>query len=148
MTTWRVTSCTVADAAPLAYNNMSAFWEDPNWVIAWPKGIELDYLIEQSTKRQPRNLLRDRESIRHQKAVDPATGKLVGYARWILPDGKGGEKVWEEALVPDVSPVEKEKFEQEAKSAWWGAGEAAPDMDDLNQVVIKRILSEKPYISK
>lgn len=148
MTTWAITNCTVDDGASLAYNNMSAFFEDPTWVVAWPKGTKLDFLIEQSAKRQPRNLLRDRENTRHQKAIDPATGQVVGYARWILPNGKGGEKMWEEALVPDVSPVERERFEEEAKSAKWPAGASAEDMDDYNQVVIKRFLSEKPYISK
>lgn len=65
MTTWKIEPCFVGDAAALARNNMAAFWEDPNWVILWPKDMTQEFIIEQSAKRQPRNLLRDREKVRH-----------------------------------------------------------------------------------
>ena len=140
------------DGAALAYNNMSAFWEDPNWRFGWSKDITLDFLIEQSTKRQPRNLLRQREKTRHLKAVHPVTGELVGYARWILPDGKitkeDGELEWKEALVPDVGGEERKRIEEVAESAWWDAGTGMQNSDDLNVVVINRILGESPKISE
>lgn len=152
MTTWKIEHCTVDDAAALAYNNMSAFWEDPNWKNGWSKDITLEYLIEQSAKRQPRNLLRNREKTRHQKAVDPTTGAVVGYARWILPDdhlvGKNGGIGWIEAQVPDVSDAERKRFDELAESAWWDAGGSMSGSDDLNTVVINRLLAESPKISK
>ncbi|KAE8140682.1 hypothetical protein BDV38DRAFT_279659 [Aspergillus pseudotamarii] len=53
MASWKIEPCSVADAPALAYNDMSAFWEDPTWIL----------------------------EVRHQNAVDPLTGELVGYAR-------------------------------------------------------------------
>ncbi len=151
MTSWKIEHCTVADGAALGYNNMCAFWEDLNWRFGWPKDTTLDFLIEQSSKRQPRNLLRDREKTRHLKAVDPVTGELVGYARWILPEGRlttqDGEPEWKEGYVPDVGAEEKKKIEEVAESAWWEAGKGMQGSDDLNVVVIKRILGESPKIS-
>lgn len=88
MTYWIVTSCAVSDGADLARNNMSAFWEDPTWKLLWPKFMAKEFIIEQCSKRVPRNLLQERSTLRHQKAVDPETGALMGYARWVLPQGR------------------------------------------------------------
>ncbi|KAE8142358.1 hypothetical protein BDV38DRAFT_278523 [Aspergillus pseudotamarii] len=129
---------------------MAAFWEDPNWVILWPKDMKREFIIEQSAKRQPRNLLRDREKVRHQKAVDPVTGAVVGYARWILPSGhyttEDGSPAWAEAQVPDVSEGEKKRYQELAESAWWNPREDMDSLDDKNHVVMDRILAEKPFI--
>ncbi|KAI1454800.1 acyl-CoA N-acyltransferase [Annulohypoxylon moriforme] len=149
MTTWKIEGCTVADAAALAHNNMSAFWEDPTWILLWPKEITRDFLIKQGEKRYPRLLLREREVTRHQKAVDPATGALVGYARWILPAGRstgGGGPEWASAQVPDVGDDEKIQYEELAESAWWNGRKEMRHIDDKNDVVMDRILSEKSYI--
>lgn len=111
MVAWEIRGCTVADAAALARNNISAFWDDPTWIQLWPEQVAQEFLIEQSTKRYPRNLLRDRATTRHQKTVNPVTGALVGYARWILPEGhsaaENGEPAWPEAQVPAVSGEEE-----------------------------------------
>jgi hypothetical protein len=154
MTTRKVAPCTAADAAALAHNNMSAFWEDPIWILLWPKHIKLSYLIEQCAKCYPRNLLRDREKTRHQKVVDPVTGEVIGYARWILPDelvkGKEGE-ICAEGVVEDVSEEKRKNFEELAASAWWDRGAhnlKIGDTDDVNVAVRNRIVAEKPYISK
>ncbi|CRG89003.1 hypothetical protein PISL3812_06038 [Talaromyces islandicus] len=148
---WKIEKCTVADAAALASNNMPAFWEDPTWRIIWPDDIKLEFLVEQSIKRQPRNLLRSRETHRHQKAVDPVTGAIVGYARWILPpshvtakDNLGPE--WVEAQVPSVSEEQTAHFEELANSAWWNTKSGMDDMDDKNYVVMNRIMTQKPYM--
>ncbi|KAH8694012.1 hypothetical protein BGW36DRAFT_361834 [Talaromyces proteolyticus] len=130
---------------------MAAFWEDPTWIILWPKDITLDFLIEQSAKRQARNLLQSRQDRRHQKAVDPVTNAVVGYARWILPSGhvtteEGGPE-WVEAQVPDVSEEEKKHFEELAQSAWWNPGSDMGEIDEKNEEVMERILAEKPYIT-
>lgn len=151
---WQIQNCTVSDAAALAHNNMSAFWEDPSWRIVWPDDITLEFLIEQGTKRQPRNLLRSRDTYRHQKAVDPVTGAVVGYARWILPashvtakENDAGPE-WVEAQVPAVSEEETARFGELADSAWWEMKSGMDHMDDKNRVVMDRILAERPYISK
>ncbi|KAI0469234.1 acyl-CoA N-acyltransferase [Xylaria cf. heliscus] len=150
MTAWKLERCTVDDAAALARNNMSAFWEDPTWILLWPEGTTREFLIEQCAKRQARNMLRNREQTRHIKAVDPSSGKLVGYARWILPPGHtvrgDGAPEWEEGQVPDVSDDEKRRFEELALSARWDARSGVSGMDDKNYAVMNPILAEKPYI--
>ncbi|KAI2464592.1 acyl-CoA N-acyltransferase [Annulohypoxylon bovei var. microspora] len=150
MASWKIEGCTVADAAAMARNNMSAFWEDPTWVLLWPKDITREFMIEQGAKRYARSLLRDRGVARHQKAVDPATGALVGYARWILPSGRStamdGSAEWAEAQVPDVGGDERRRFEELAESAWWNGRKEMKHIDDKNDVVMDRILSAKPYI--
>ncbi|KAE8149872.1 acyl-CoA N-acyltransferase [Aspergillus avenaceus] len=149
MTSWRVEPCSAADGDALAYNNISAFWEDPTWVLSWP-GISLEYLIEQSKKRQPRNLLRDRETHRHQKVVDPVTGTVVGYARWILPSEHvtldDGSPMWPEAQIPDVSDEERQRYSEMAESAWWKPREDLDALDEKTDIVKKRLLAERPYI--
>lgn len=148
---WEISGCTVADAAALARNNMSAFWEDPTWVLLWPEDVTLDFLIEQSTKRHPQNLLRDRAAIRHEKAINPVTGAVVGYARWVLPEGyrtvENGEPAWAEAQVPAVSKEEEERFRALGESAWWEYRSDMSSLDDANHVVMRRILSERPHLS-
>lgn len=150
MASWIVTTCAVSDAAELARNNMSAFWEDPTWRILWPKDMNRNYIVEQCTKRMPRNLLKDRATLRHQKAVDPATGKVMGYARWILPPDRSkdvdGNPVWAGAQVPDVSEDEKVRFEWSFREAWWEPRDDMDSLDDKNHRVMNRIRSEKPYI--
>ncbi|OGM45515.1 hypothetical protein ABOM_006474 [Aspergillus bombycis] len=108
---------------------MSAFWEDPTWILLWPKEVTLEFLIEQCTKRYPNILQRARQEVRHQKATDLLTGDLVGYARWILPPthftAKGGS------------------------SQWWVLKFRITDMrsiDDINDAVMDRILVQRPYI--
>ncbi|KAI0851887.1 acyl-CoA N-acyltransferase [Daldinia vernicosa] len=150
MTTWKIERCTVADAAALARNNMSAFWEDPNWKLIWSKETTLDMLIENNAKRYPRILATDREKKRHEKAVDPATGELVGYARWVLPSehlaAEDGSPEWAEAQVPDVSDEEKARFEELAKSARLATRKEADGMDDRNDEVLARLLAAGTYI--
>lgn len=153
MPRWKIERCIVIDGSALARNNISAFWEDPTWVLSWPN-ITQEFLIEQSIKRQPRNLLRDRQKTRHQKAVDPTTGAIVGYARWVLPPSHftaaDGRPEWAEAQVPDVNEDEKKHFKDLAESALWSAiaRHDVDVMDDKNVAIMNAILAEKPYISK
>ncbi|OTB16137.1 hypothetical protein K445DRAFT_317129 [Daldinia sp. EC12] len=148
--TWKIEGCTVADAPALARNNMSAFWEDPTWILLWPEGTTLERLIESATQRYPRNLVTGRDEKRHEKAVDPVTGELVGYARWILPPShfakEDGSPEWPEAQVSDVSDEEKQRFEEEAKSAWWNARKEISGIDDKNDEVMDRLLAQGTYI--
>ncbi|KAK2735543.1 GNAT family [Colletotrichum kahawae] len=125
---------------------MSAFWTDPNWMLLWPRHITLDFLVEQAAKRLPNNLLRGRDALRHEVAVDPATGALVGYARWELPaakttSGPDGSRrpEWAAAQIPDVSAEERKALKDEG-----GRGVASTMRASR---VKERILAEKPYLS-
>jgi hypothetical protein len=144
--------CSTADASSLARNNITAFWNDPTWKLQWPEEVTLDFLIEQSTKRQPRNLLRNRHNTRHQKVVNHVTGGLLGYARWILPSGhfdsNNGDTEWSEAQIPDVSDEEKKQFMDLAESAWWDARDDMNALEDRILVVMDRLLAENIYISE
>jgi len=64
-------------------------------------------MIETGVKRLPHILLRSREILRHQQAVDE-NGAIVGYVRWKLPEGR--EKEWREAQIPDVSKEKRREF--------------------------------------
>jgi hypothetical protein len=147
---WKIEGCTVADAGALARNNISAFWQDPNWILSWTKDITLEYLIEQSTKRQANNLLRSPEDRRHIKATDPATGKLVGYARWVLPSSNvvapDGSPEWIQAQVPGVDEVEKKRLAELAASAWWEPREDVAKIDEPVGAIKRRHLASRPYI--
>lgn len=110
--------CTVDDAASIARNNMSAYWTDPNWAMIWD--IPLDTLIEDAGRRYGHNLLKDRHIQRHQKAVDPETGELVGYSRWIMPHSH--QDAWPEARVAEVTPSEAKKLAQ-----MWSSAKSQPN---------------------
>jgi hypothetical protein len=149
MSPYAIHHLTVQDAPALARNNMAAFWEDANWNILWPKGTTLPFLITQASNRYPRNLLKDRNILRHEKAVDPSTGALLGYARWKLPVAEAlrGE-CWTEAQVPDVSQSERNMFEKQASEAWWEPRSEMDSLDDENHRVKNRILGEGSFLGK
>jgi len=150
MSRYTIRAVTVKDADMVSYNNMSAYWTNPNWVLSWTH-MTLPYLIEQSAKRYPRNMLRDRDTLRHQVAIDPESGRIVGYARWELPQGytttATGEPEWAEAQVPDVSPAERDEFERLAASADWKP-QGAGNLDGVLTAKIKEIKARKPYLSE
>ncbi|KAL4949907.1 acyl-CoA N-acyltransferase [Aspergillus filifer] len=151
---WTLSACTVKDGPALAANNIPAFYHDPStaWALLWPNETELDFLIEQATKRQPRNLLRDRETLRHQKAVNPSTDEIVGYARWVLLSSgqfpfPTGSIPWEEAQVPPVSADEETFFAQQAEAAWWCPRSDMMHMDDEIQAAVQRYMAELEYLA-
>ncbi|OHE99863.1 hypothetical protein CORC01_04764 [Colletotrichum orchidophilum] len=57
----------------------------------------------------PHSLVGGREKKRHQKAVDDASGDVVGYARWILPDDDARIS-WSEASVREPTQEEADNF--------------------------------------
>lgn len=146
-----IQGCTIQDAADVARNNMSSFWQDQNWRIVW-KHSTLPRVIEACTARSPRNLLKDRALLRHFKAVDPETGKFLGYARWKLPPGyqnkEDGSPTWPEGQVPDVSTEEMAKIEEVADAAVW---DPDTESDDLDAPITRRkieYLARKEYLGK
>jgi hypothetical protein len=150
-TKYRICQCTVADSDALTRNNIPAFWADPHWVLGW-KHRTLEYHISQVAKRMPRNLLNDREIKRHQKAVDQETGRLVGYARWILPESHAtlvdGTPAWPEAVIPAVSAEEEAEIRRVAATAHWDPNEEADHLAKPIQEAKKEILARKEYMRK
>jgi hypothetical protein len=126
----------LSDAAAIARNNMSAFWEDPNWRPLWGDRT-LEFVISQSAKRQPKTLLSERDTYRQECAIDAETGELVGFARWVLPEsrkfvagtgdgggllgwgGKKGEPEWKELQIDDVGANEWAEIQREFSEAKW-----------------------------
>ncbi|KAH8882255.1 hypothetical protein GQ53DRAFT_753743 [Thozetella sp. PMI_491] len=143
-TAWKIEPVVLADAAVIARNNMSAFWEDPSWRLNYPPDKSLEFLIEQQVKRNPMKLIGERDTLRHLKAVDPETGKLVGYIRIELPESicktSDGKPIWQEAQVEDVTPEERARLKEASDSAWWAPGD---DHSDENNSRIKNEICSK-----
>ncbi|KAH7393359.1 acetyltransferase [Cadophora sp. MPI-SDFR-AT-0126] len=122
MTSFKISGCTVSDGAAIAENSIPAFWQNPNWRLAWPHRT-LTYHISQVAKRIPRNLLNDRDTKRHQKAIDGISGRILGYARWSLPSSHTrdieGKPVWEEAVVPVVGEDQEREIKKVAADVVW-----------------------------
>lgn len=146
-TTYTISQCTVADGPALSANNIPAFWEDSHWVLTW-RHMTLEDQIAQVTKRFPRNLLNDGETMRHQKAIDPETDRIVGYARWYIPPthatNADGTPAWPEAIVPRVGAEEEAEFRRIAESAIWNPNDYSDD--DPIAVIKKEILARKAYM--
>ncbi|EHK18061.1 uncharacterized protein TRIVIDRAFT_45222 [Trichoderma virens Gv29-8] len=128
---------------------MSAFWEDPNWVLAW-RNTTLEKHIETTARRYPRRLISDRATSRHQKAIDPQTGRLLGYARWVLPDSYAttseGEPTWPEALGPLVGPEEEEEIKRIAEATPWNPDNSSDPLDNNISKIKKELLAKKTYL--
>ena len=120
MATYRILPCTITDAAELSLNKISAFWEDPNWVLSW-RHTTLEKHIDKTTKRYPSRLINDRETSRHQRAVDLETGQLVGFARWMIPTSyvASGKTAWPEAVVAAVALEEEAGIRRIAAATLW-----------------------------
>ncbi|KAJ5623932.1 hypothetical protein N7510_000241 [Penicillium lagena] len=129
-----ISRCTVADSAAIAHNNIPAFWQNDNWRFSWSHRTLSQHLAE-IVKRAPRNLINNRSIMRHQMAIDPETGRILGYARWKLPVSHAttadGLPVWPEALVPVVSPEEEAEIRRVAEMAVWDPNPAADGVEDV-----------------
>jgi ribosomal protein S18 acetylase RimI-like enzyme len=139
-----LSNVTTADGATLAANSIPAFWADPHWRLEW-RHRTLDYHISQVALRYPRNLLRNRATARHQKAVDASTGKIVGYARWSLPEGHSS--AWPEAVVPSVSAEEEADIVRVAESAVWDPDWSSDPLLDKVREVEGEMLARGVYMS-
>ncbi|PWY72975.1 hypothetical protein BO70DRAFT_341983 [Aspergillus heteromorphus CBS 117.55] len=151
MAPYAISQCSVADGAALAANNIPAFWADPNWVLAW-RHRTLEYHISQVALRFPRNMLNDRETLRHQKAVDLETGRIVGYARWSLPPSHeinpdDGTPTWPEAQVPAVEPEKEAEIRRLAETAIWDPNEDADVLSEGVNALKKEVTPKTPHIS-
>ena len=149
MTTHTIVPCTVADGAALSRNNISAFWQDSNWVLSWRHTTLEDHIVE-IAKRVQRILVSSRETLRHQKAVDPETGRILGYCRWILPPSHAtladGRPVWPEAMVPAVSPEEEAEIQRVAATAIFNPNKETDPLDDKVTQIKNELMGRKPYL--
>ena len=168
---WKIEPITISDATAIAKNTCGAFWEEPMWRLQW-SGIQIpdtdteitpEFLASQLVKRQPLRLLQDRDTLRYQKAVDPETGELVGYARWRLPETattttthNGDESneeektkeakeakwawAWTDAQIPDISATDKTLLEKVAETVWWEPRTDIDVLDEGNDEVKNRIM--------
>lgn len=150
MPTHTIVPCTVADGPALVRNNIPAFWQDDNWRFPWNHRT-LEEQMAESEKRVARNLISAPETRRHQKAIDPETGRILGYARWELPEshatGVNGLPAWPEAVVPAVSPEEAAEFERLAETAVWNPNPALDGIEDEVGEEKKKVLAANSYIS-
>ncbi|KAL7942562.1 hypothetical protein V8C42DRAFT_331352 [Trichoderma barbatum] len=149
MSTYALAPVNITDSEALSRNNVSAFWEDPNWVLAW-RHTTLEKHIDTLTRRYPRRLINDRANSRHQKAIDPQTGRLLGYARWILPESYAtapdGKPVWPEAMGPLVGPEEEAEIKRIAEATPWDPNNESDPLDNKINKIKDELMQRKPYI--
>ncbi|KAJ5707889.1 Acyl-CoA N-acyltransferase [Penicillium malachiteum] len=150
MTSIVISQCTVIDGPALAANSIPAFWADPHWVLAW-RHRTLEYHISQIALRFPRNLLNNRDTMRHQKAVDSETGRILGYARWCLPASyeinTDGTPTWPEAQVPAVEAEKEAAIRQAATTVVWDPNNDAEELSDRVTELKKEVTPKTPHIS-
>ncbi|KAK9386669.1 hypothetical protein V1515DRAFT_645294 [Lipomyces mesembrius] len=150
MAPFQIVPCTIDDGLSLAQNNIYAFWTDPTWVLMWP-GKTKEYVTAQAARRMPHNLLTDRKHRRHQKVVDTQTGRVVGYARWDLPDLDDAvpgelEHLWPEARVAAVDSERAIAAEREFKAADWDFDHSLDELDEKALAIKRRLMKPKEYI--
>ncbi|KAL6886291.1 acyl-CoA N-acyltransferase [Trichoderma longibrachiatum] len=149
MAAYTLAPVSLADSEALSRNNMSAFWQDPNWVLSF-RHTTLEKHIETTAKRYPRRLISDRATSRHQKAIDTQTGQLVGYARWILPESYAttadGEPIWPEALGPLVGKEEEEEIRRIADATPLNASNETDPLDNKVTEIKEELMKKKPYL--
>jgi GNAT superfamily N-acetyltransferase len=118
------------------------------------KETTLQTVIKLSGDRYPRALLKDRDTIRHIKVVDPETGTFLGYARWTLPEKYSkhddGSPAWQEGQVPDVDNEQRDEIEKKAEvaQAQWHPTEfvGEDDLDAILTTTKNAILAKKDYV--
>jgi hypothetical protein len=92
---------------------MRAFYEDAHWASLW-KGMPLDSIISDCARRLPWNLVRVTSLKRHRKVVENNTGNVVGYARWIIPNGLDDK--WNNGIVSETDPEGRQDYEEDFRS--------------------------------
>jgi hypothetical protein len=161
MSRCKIAPCTLDDAPAIARNNVSAFWEDKNWVLLWTrKNKSREYVISQALLRWPYNLAKDPIYRRTEKVADVSTGELVGFATWILPnidvagedkDGASKQeigKLWPEARVPETDNETLELLKKRYDEADWEFDHAMDVLDPLVNELRIRLKGDKKWLSK
>ncbi|KAH8596159.1 hypothetical protein B0O99DRAFT_621160 [Bisporella sp. PMI_857] len=150
MPTFTVLPVTLADSVDITRNNMSACWTNPSWRLSWTNvNKTLPYHISQVSLRTPHNLVADPARRRHQKAVNES-GELVGYCRWVLPEGDPEEtgKLWKEAKVKEAEELgeeEKAKLKRDYDSADFKPDSRLDVLDEPMSTRKKELMAKKNY---
>jgi hypothetical protein len=149
MAQFEVQSCSYDDGRAIAEVQVSAFWTDPTWVIIWP-GKTLEYVIAQYARRIPHTLHSERAHRRHQKIVELETNKVVGYARWTLPELSGidMEDFWPTARVPDVTKEKEVDSKAEYLAANFDFDRSLDELDRPLDEIMSGFLEQKKYAGK
>jgi len=104
-------------ALAIATVMVSSRWSDIHWRNLFEPGTTENEAIHANAARVPWNLISYRDAKREQIVVDEATGEIVAYCRWVLPDSlvaaevTGGATVWWEAQVKEVDEEQKKAYE-------------------------------------
>lgn len=88
---------------------MSAFYQEYHWRAMF-HDKPLQEIIDDAAERIPWNLVSFGPLRRYQKVVEKSSGKIVGYARWVLPDDL--EAAWPEFRTPEVDEETKKEREK------------------------------------
>jgi hypothetical protein len=131
----------VTDAPGLSKAMMSAMHRNPHWALLFGS-MPLQDIIDDCAKRLPKALSSNRVERRHQKVVDQSTGEIVGYARWILPDGAHGIE-WLDAQIPGATDAEMEIYENDFRAATTPDGRIRGINRDMNSVIGKKLGDEE-----
>jgi len=150
---YRVEGCTIDDAAGLGRNNASAYWKQPYWRMLWPQDMDREFIIEQVQKRiGPAVLLRDRDHLRQEKAVDEDTGDIIGYARWNLSEAlvksHEGEVLWADRQVPGVDDDLRKELEEEMDASWWEPRSDTGELDVKIEEARERLHAQEKHIGE
>lgn len=145
---YRVTSVTIEDGKDIGQHNVRTMWTDSAWRLGWQ--FPLEEVMRLGGMRGPANILRDRETKRHLKAVDEG-GQLVGYARFRFPQvykSQEWQDVWPETIVPDISKERREQLGIDESFAatiekWEGGNEDLPLVDQPVSTTNKRLLETR-----
>lgn len=97
------------DATGCAETMMGAFYQEYHWRAMF-HDKPLQEIIDDAAERIPWNLVSFGPLKRYQKVVEKSSGKIVGYARWVLPEDLEG--VWPEARTPVVDEETKKEREK------------------------------------
>ena len=110
--------CNVDDGPAIGALLATCFWPDPMYRMKFGDHT-LEHIAKHHGARTAKSLLADPARRRHQKAVDPATGKMLGYARWTLTDKPEAENWWPAARLPRVSEERAAQASAEFDAAHW-----------------------------
>ncbi|KAF6819062.1 hypothetical protein CMUS01_11781 [Colletotrichum musicola] len=105
-----ISGVTYDDAAGVAETSTLAFYHtDQHWRALWGS-TPMDKIMRGASARMSQGLASDRARTRHIKAVYRATGKVIGYARWILPEDNDSIR-WVDAKTREPSVQQAGAFE-------------------------------------
>ena len=106
-----------SDAPGLSQTMMRAMNRDPHYNLLLGSATT-EELIANTGLRLPYNLSNNRGLLRHEKVVHTATGDVVGYARWELPETEthSFESAWLDTQMPAPTEAQQKSFRDKSDS--------------------------------